>query len=243
MRRTKEFDKPDLLSEVFVGVNPDHHTVKATNDSFRSQRKLLQDLMAPNFLNVVVAPQLHNNFMDLIQMWKEKVRLSKGHPFSVKHDIYNTALEAIWAAVFGTEETTTITGNQIDLLAPMKNLSIPAGASDEAVEFPQAHVPDAFKAVLELTDSIVYTSRSPFPILTGYVLRWLPFVAKWIKVKNQAMAAQISKAEQRLANSKGKAANITNAVDHILRRELMAAERQGRSPNFQSKIIVAEVSQ
>lgn len=241
MRRSKEFDRPDLLSVIFGGLNPDHHVTKASNDEFRSQRKLMQDLMSPTFLNGVAAPQLHKNFMDLIKLWEEKMRLGQGHPFSVKEDVYDTALEAIWAAVFGTEETATITRNQIDLISPMEHPKIPP-TDDEEVIFPRAPPPVAFEAILRLTDSYENLVKSPFPRLQGFFMRHTPHVSKMLKLKDNVIKSQISKAEKRLARSLNNGDKISNAVDHMLRRESIAAERQKRAPNYHSKIMISEVS-
>jgi hypothetical protein len=43
LRRSKEFDKPDAISDAFYGIIPEHHTVKPMNDEWRYQRKLMQD--------------------------------------------------------------------------------------------------------------------------------------------------------------------------------------------------------
>ncbi|CAO2649095.1 Nn.00g100440.m01.CDS01 [Neocucurbitaria sp. VM-36] len=196
--------------------------------------------MSPAFLNGVAAPQLHDNFMDLISLWREKMRLSKGRPFSTKVDIYGTALEAIWAAVFGNEDTATITREQVNLLSSMDNIKLPS-TEDEEVDFPRAPAPPAFDAILKLTDSLEHVLKSPFPRLTGRVMRWIPSISKLIKLKDAVIAAQISKAEKRMAEIKGNPDKISNAVDHMLRRELMAAERQRRLPNYHSKVMVAEL--
>lgn len=197
--------------------------------------------MSPGFLNGVVAPQLHDNFMELITLWKEKMRLSKNRPFSVKTDIYNTALEAIWAVFFGNEETATITREQINLLSSMKDINLPPTA-DEDVDFPLAPTPPAFDAILRLTDSLEYVVKSPFPRLTGRAMRWMPSLRKRMKVKDAVIAAQISKAEKRMAHSKDSEGKITKGVDHMLRRELQAAERRKRAPDYYSKVMIAEVS-
>ncbi|KAA8626468.1 CypX Cytochrome P450 [Pyrenophora tritici-repentis] len=240
MRRTKEFDKPDALSDIFFSIVPDHHAVQATNDAYRSQRKLLQDLMTPSFLHGVTASKLHNNFMDLIKLWTEKMRLSKGRSFSVKNDVYDTALGAIWATVFGIAETTTITRNQINLLSPMKGTPLPS-AVDEAVDFPRAPTPMVFDAILRLTDSLEYVLKSPFPRLTGRFMRYMPSIRTWIKLKDDVINAQISTAEKRMAHTKDNGDRFSNGVDHMLRRELMAAERQKRMPDYHSNVMVAEL--
>jgi cytochrome P450 len=240
MRRTKEFDKPDMISDIFYGLVPEHHTVQPTNDAWRYQRKLMQDLMAPAFLNGVAAPQLHSNFQELVKLWSEKLRLGKGRPFNVKHDIYDTALEAIWAAVFGIEDTATVTRSQIDLLAAKQSVNSPS-STDEAVEFPRAEAPPVFRAILSLTDGLEYIVKSPFPRLVGFVQRYLPATRRHVNVKNRVITEEIAKAERRLEKNKGSSENVTNAVDHMLRREKIAAEKLGRPPQYQSKVMAAEV--
>jgi cytochrome P450 len=240
MRRTKEFDKPDMLSDIFTSLVPEHHTVKPTNDAFRYQRKLMQDLMAPGFLNGVAAPQLHANFMDLVKLWSEKARLSDGHPFSVRTDIYQTALEAIWAAVFSTEGAATITRNQIDSLRALKSFDLPTSVEEE-VEFAPAPAPPVYAAVLRITDGVEHILKSPFPKYMGLLRRQFPSVRRDLNLVDRTMSEEISKAEARMVESKGGDGKITNAVDHMLRREKMAAEKQGRAPNYQSKVMASEL--
>jgi hypothetical protein len=241
MRRTKEFDKPDMISDIFYGMLPDHHTVQPTNDAWRYQRKLMQDLMAPAFLNGVAAPQLHSNFLDLIKLWSTKMQLGEGRPFPVKHDIYGTALEAIWAAVFGIDDCATVTRGQIDLLvAQKKSLKLPS-SRDEAVEFPRAPAPPVFHAILSLTDGLEHIVKSPFPRLVGFIQRYLPASRRQMNLKDRIMTEEIAKAERRMKDSEDKLEKTTNAVDHMLRREKMAAEKLGRAPQYQSKVMAAEV--
>lgn len=239
MRRTKEFDKPDFLSHLLWGVVPDHHTVKPTNDEFRQQRKLLQDLMTPTFLNGVAAPHLYENFMDLIKLWQEKLRLSRGRAFSVKKDIYETTLEAIWVTVFGNEATETIIRNHTALLSPLRNIPL-SPVLDEAAEFPKAPAPPAMHALLQLTDSIQDVLTSPFPRVYGFLQRYIPSQRRNQKIKNDALHAEILKAEARMSTKEG-SDKITNAVDHILRRESMIASRNNRAPNNHGKVMLAEV--
>jgi cytochrome P450 len=241
MRRSKEFDKPDMISDIFYGISPEFHAVQVTGDAWRHQRKLIQDLVTPAFLSAVAAPQLHHNFMDLVSMWTEKARLGQGHTFAVKHDIYETALEAIWAAIFGLEGTATVTRNQIKLLSATKSLPLPASVDKELV-FPRAPAPPAFRAVLEITDSIENVVKSPFPRLVGTFQRYTPSGRRNFAEKNRFLAEEIAKAEKRMLESDGKEVEITNAVDHILRRENIAAEKAHRAPDYKSTMLADEVS-
>lgn len=198
----------------------------------------MQDLMTPTFLHGVAAPQLHDNFMDMIRLWREKVRLGQGRAFSVRKDLYETALEAIWVTLFGIDATETITRKQVRLLSPLS--SIPLSATpDDAAEIPTAPAPSAMHAVLKLTDSFEGVLKSPFPRVHGFMQRYLPSQRKNQNIKNEAIHAQISNAEARM--NSGKEDRITNAVDHMLRREKAAAARQNRIPQYHSKVMVAEV--
>lgn len=197
--------------------------------------------MAPAFLNGVAAPQLHRNFMDLITLWSVKMQLSAGHSFSVKQDIFDTALEAIWAAVFGNEGAATVTSNQIKLLSSQKNMRLPLSA-DEAAEFQRAPAPPEFHAVLELTNGLEHVAKSPFPKTTGFIQRYIPSGRKNLGLKKRFTVEEIAKAEKRMKDSEGKEAKITNAVDHMLRREKMAAEKLQRAPQYHSNVMIDEVS-
>ncbi|KAH7077611.1 cytochrome P450 [Paraphoma chrysanthemicola] len=239
LRRTKEFDKPDFISDIMYGVVPDFHTVQATNDVFRANRKLLQDLMTPSFLNNVAAPYLHSSFVDLMKLWSEKMHLSKGHPFSAKTDVYETAMDAIWAVFFGLGGA-TVTRNQIDNLSALKSVSLPQ-SPHEAVEFGHVKGPPAFEAILRLTDSIEHCSKSPFPRVTGFVQRYIPSLRRHAKAKDQAITEEISKAEARINQEKGDTGKITNGLDHMLRREKAIAEKEGRAPNYYSRAVRAEL--
>jgi hypothetical protein len=241
LRRTKDFDKPDLISNAFFGIAPEFHAVLQTGDQWRYQRKLIQDLMTPGFLNEVAAPQLHDNFMDLVNLLSEKTRLSEGRPFSVRQDVFDTALEAIWAALFGIEGIDTVTRNNIDLLTPKTSLVLPSSTEKE-VDFPRAPAPPAFQVIFDLTESIETVLKSPFPRVTGFVQRYLPSGWKNLNLRTRFVTEEIEKAEARMKANQGKEAKITNAMDHILRRENIAAEKLNRAPVYYSKTLVSEVS-
>lgn len=54
LRRTKEFDRSDTFGNIFRGLVPDHHiSMKSVNPEFKAHRRLIQDLMTPQFLNEV----------------------------------------------------------------------------------------------------------------------------------------------------------------------------------------------
>jgi len=169
MRRGKEFDKPDMISDLLYGIAREHHTTLKSNDErLKTQRKWLQDLMSPSFVHGVAGPHLHKTFMELMVLWQEKMRLSGTEhiPFPIKSDISHSALEAIWAALFGTGETATITQRQIDLLSPLDFKSVKT-LPNRALEFPEGGRASEFDAILRLTDTFEGVTKSPFPRIYG----------------------------------------------------------------------------
>jgi hypothetical protein len=54
LRRTKEFDRSQLLINVFRGGAPDHHiTMRTADPRFKGNKELIRDLMSPSFLQAV----------------------------------------------------------------------------------------------------------------------------------------------------------------------------------------------
>ncbi|KAF3051991.1 hypothetical protein E8E11_010563 [Didymella keratinophila] len=107
MHRGKEFDKPDMISDLLYGIAREHHST-----------------------------------------------------------LNHSALEAIWAALFGIGETATITQRQTDLLSPLHSKSVKT-LPNGALEFPEAARASAFDSILRLTDIFEGVTKSPFPRIYG----------------------------------------------------------------------------
>ncbi|KAJ8114665.1 hypothetical protein OPT61_g3509 [Boeremia exigua] len=240
VRRGKEFDKPDMISDVLYGLAHEHHTLlKSSDDRFKLQRKWLQDIMSPSFLHGVAGPHLHKTFMELIDLWLEKMRLSgpEQHPFSVKTDITHSALEAIWAATFGTGAA-TITKRQYDLLSSLRPESIKI-LEDGALDIPGAERTLTFDAIIKLTGLLEGSLKSPFPRIHGTYLTYR--YQGLIKVKDDLILDEINKAIARVCNDNGEQSKIVNAVDHMVQRETQQAAKDHRAPQYRSKAMIAEI--
>ena len=249
---------------MFYGIVREHHTrLHSDDERFKLQRKWLQDLMSQKFLHGVAGPHLHKTFMELVDLWQEKLRLSgpESEAFSAKNDIAHSALEAIWAAMFGTGETTTITMKQTDLLSSLKPGSIKRH-NNGALHFPETDRATTFDAILRLTDTFEIVCKSPFPLVYGCklylilmsgrperlhtdssILGFLPYrFSNLVETKNNLIIHEITKAEQRMRDINGEQGRVFNAVDHMLHREAQQADKEARSPEYYSKAMIAEVN-
>ncbi|KAH6637941.1 cytochrome P450 [Boeremia exigua] len=241
IRRSKEFDKPDMISDLLYGLAHEHHTLLKSSDArFKLQRKWLQDLMSPGFLHGVAGPHLHKTFMELIVLWQEKMRLSgpEQHPFPVKTDITHSALEAIWAAMFGTGETATITMKQYDMTSALQPGSVKI-LSDGALDIPMAELAPTFDAVIKLTDMFEGVTKSPFPRVYGKYLTYR--YPGLIKVKDDLILDEVDQAVGRMHNINGDDGKVTNAIDHMVHRETQQAKRDNRKPMYHSKAMISEI--
>ena len=227
MRRMGEFDRSDFFGDLFTGVIPDHHIVMKTTEKFKQQRRLLADTMSPTFLHEVLAPQIYATATDLIDLWRLKSTLAQGHPWHAPRDIYHAALDAIWSAVFHSHPGTT--RSQLELLSTIEKVEQPK-SRDSPVEFPKAATPPAFDAVITLCDSMETTIKSPMPTLHHWVLRQLPYMRSAKAYKDQYITDQLEQARQKFSKASEKDRSVNSAIEHLLRRELAAAEKEGRAP-------------
>lgn len=103
----KEFDRSNFFGDVLRGLLPTAFITMHTNDTYWHQRRLVANTMSPSFLNQVSGPRIYNTVLDLVELWHLKLDLVGNHPFSATSDVYHMALDAIWAATFGTTTGTT----------------------------------------------------------------------------------------------------------------------------------------
>jgi hypothetical protein len=229
MRRMKEFDRSNYFGDLFLGLLPDHHISLPSNETFKKQRRLLADTMSPSFLQEVAAPQIYATTLDLLELWRLKSALAKGHPWSAPPDIYHTALDAIWAAAFGTHPGTT--KSQLELLSTIKKIDLPQGQNMQ-VGFPKAPLPPAFDAIITLTDSLETTVQSPVPRLHHWLLRQLPYMRSAKAYKDRYIAESLERALKKFSNATGKDESVNSAMEHLLQRELAASKKEGRAPEY-----------
>ncbi|KAG9580951.1 cytochrome P450, partial [Aureobasidium melanogenum] len=238
LRRSKEFDRSKAFNNAFSGVLPHHHISQKTTEKVKAQKRLLADTMSASFLNEashnnVAAPHIHEATLDLVRLWNLKADLAKDHPFEAHEDIAHTTLDAIWVVVLGSTADTIST--QADMLETISGMQLPAGG-DVPVVFPKAPHPPAFDAVLTLAESVTPLISSPAPKLHHWFLRQGKSYkdAKWYKDQEieTMMKAAIDKFSEDQVDALEKQGKDRSAIDHMIRRELLASRKEGRSPQY-----------
>lgn len=188
-----------------------------------------------------------------MELWNIKAKLAQGHPFEAPGDIHRTALEAIWAATFGSE--IGVTKSQIEFLTSLSGVDVPTD-TDEPAEIPKAPTPPEFDAMVShlstrgkravcpvnaevhrltlveiaLTNSMEKSITSPFPLLYHWFVRQTKGYKNAAAHKDQYIRQKLQDAWDRF--SKTQESSDRSGVDNMLRREIIAANKEGREPEY-----------
>ncbi|KXH66315.1 cytochrome P450 [Colletotrichum salicis] len=245
LRRSKEFDRASIVGDMISGVVPNHHIIMKTNSEWKHHRRLLQDLMSPQFLNENAAPIIYSGVSQLIQLWNDKTRIAEGRPFLADSDIYYSVLDATTAFSFGANARSAVRptmelvrGLGADDIRRLQGLT-PAGG-DQPMSFPAAEIDENLKASLDVADAIEQLQGSPAPRIKWKFVERQPAVRRAVEIKNAFLREEIGKALDRTQNSTG-SKGLSSAVELMVLREKKLADNDGRKPDFFSSTMMDEI--
>lgn len=211
-----------------------------TDNTFKQHRRWLQDLMTPAFLHGVAGPQIYTAFTDLLELWDQKLRLAEGHPFEASSDIYHTALDAAWAAVFGADPSNSNIRAHLKICSSTQSLELPSNM-DKEVSLPTAPNPAAMQSIITLADSLETSIKSPVPKIAHWFLRQTPSMRKAKVIKDNFIKNEVEKTKQRFAAQVESDREVRCAMDDIIRREILLSEKENRTPMLHSRAMYDEV--
>jgi hypothetical protein len=176
--------------------------------------------------------------MTLVDLWSLKTQLGEGRPFNARRDIFEVAMDIINAVAFGLEDDQSMIKHQLDSL--LSNTFRPTLNTDGTLAFPAPPVLPAIAAIEAVGHYLGQQLVSPF---AGLVHRFQMLtnrtLVRNIARKDKFLRDEIDKAIVRLRKGEG---GTRSAMDHILQREMNAADKAGREPVFHSPRIHDEVS-
>lgn len=254
LMRRKEWDRSELLGDLFWGLIPDHHSKHKTNAVWKARRRLLQDLMSPQFLHNVAAPAQYAETLALISLWKRKAEIAGNRPFNAHMDIYRSALDSVHAFAFGEGFEYNATIPQVQLLEGLTLDQVQAllgdgaaSSEDKVVQFPDAKYHDVVDATLALTESLETVQGTPSMKLTWRLLQLKPQHRRAMKIKDTCHMKELKRAvghvnQQQQDGAGDTTSRIRSAVDHMIKREEKLAQKDGRAPEYFSSVMMVEVS-
>ena len=103
-------------------------------------------------------------------------------------------------------------------------------------------MPAAQDAILTLTDSLEKTLIAPIPALSFRLLSMTKAMRDARAVKEEMIATELARGKARLVEqANGEQPATRCAMDDILRREIAAAQKQNREPNYDTRTMYDEV--
>lgn len=239
MTRRKEFDRSDVVGDLFLGVAPNHHIRQKTNDAWKAQRHLIQDLMTPTFLHDVAAPAILKKVNLLMDLWRAKARAARGHPWVANADLNHMSLDAISAFAFGAGFEHSAVQPDLDAVKA-QDYNVPSSI-DEPVVFSQGQKDQLLQSILDLTHTIGEVQGNPSPRLTwAYVMR-KPKIKEAAKSKDDCLKRELQDAVKRFESGNAQDVKLRSAVDRMVLNERDLAEKGGRPPEYFSGVMIDEV--
>ncbi|KAI3325576.1 cytochrome P450 [Xylariaceae sp. AK1471] len=238
LRRTREFDRGPRVTDFFAGVVPNHHIAMVSADPrFKGNKELVRDLMTPNFLHEVSAPQIYTKAMTLIDLWSLKSQLGESRPFNARRDIFEAAMDIINAVAFGLEDEQSIVKHQLDSL--LSNNFRPTLNADGTLAFPELPALPDIAAIEAVANYLGEQFKVPFPkIIHRFQMLTNRNLVQNFARKDKFLRDEIDKAVVRLRKGES---GTRSAMDHILQREMNTADKVGRQPVFHSPRIYDEL--
>ncbi|KAK4948290.1 hypothetical protein LTR10_012824 [Elasticomyces elasticus] len=238
-RRSREFDRSDFFGDLFVNLLPGNQVHMKTGDGWRFNRRLMADTMSNSFLQNVAAPRIYESTNELLDLWRQKVRLAKGRPFDFKKDVYKAALDMIWAASFGA--SMGVTRSQLDHVCGIEQLEVPRDI-DAAMYIPATADPADFEAVMTLSDSTEIPMKSPMPRWHHWLaMKTTPVLVAARKAKDKMIKDRLNEAWRKFSSPETSDCDVRGACDLLVQREVMLAGKEGRLPEYDTQTIRDEL--
>ena len=235
LTRRPEFDRSGMDK---IGLSPldGFHSRHDMGEVWKTARAWVQDLASPSFHNNTVSPILYESSLLLLEYWDTKARLAKGRPFDVASDIDHLSLDGQLSFVFDEQFKHAALNPQIRTVAQLDPSSVTIGRNGEAT-FPHGPLNKFVAAMHGTVDAVTTVAASVWPKLGEWWVRQIPKFSKAAAVRRQVIDEQVQRAVGRF-EATGEA---KTAIEYMLMREKKAAEKQGRKPDYENKILRDEV--
>ncbi|KAK4185132.1 cytochrome P450 [Podospora australis] len=214
--------------DAFRGILPHAFPAMETfHQHFKPSRDLARDLMTPSILNNVNAPKIHDVTTNLLQLWRLKMESADGRAFDVSHDVSEFSFDAILSAATGLG----LDGGDIkcQFLHLQRSTPITQSGNDSTViSFPSTPTSSKLAALRVDEDSLWKGFVVPWPGLYHTLNNLRPKVRRARRILQNHIASQIA-LNLSLFQS-GAEKEPACALEYVMQRELLAAQKAGRPP-------------
>lgn len=240
--KRKEFDRSPALCDLLSGLVPDHHIHLKTDERWRAQRRLVQDLMMPSYLNEVAGPAIYGTVRDLVALWRAKTEVANGRPWTASEDVQTFSLDTMMAFAFGASSGNSANSSQ---LVPIRSIGkardVAADDAEEPIVFPKVQLGEVRQAMLDLAKTVMELHGSLSPTLHWAYLNRKPCIKRARNIKEKFITQVLRDRLGASDHNVDENSPVTCAVDQMVTRERLEAKREGRKPRFFSRVMIDEV--
>ncbi|GAB1316313.1 hypothetical protein MFIFM68171_06523 [Madurella fahalii] len=234
-RRHQDFDRSMVTSQFFIPMFPHSTISQATTPGLKAQKRLWSGVMSPAFLDGVVAPHIQQSAQELVELWRLRARRSENESFDVSEDFAKTALDAIWAAILGSQ-----LGVMRREIERFEAASGKRGTSNPPYTVPETPCNVASAAVVQ--EAVEYLNKivdvgftSVWPRLSFFLIQLTPTYRRFKRITDDGIRDLMARAVGRYqrietleSETDGEELD-TCAMDLVLRREVLTARKSGHS--------------
>jgi hypothetical protein len=177
-------------------------------------------------------------------LWRIKARIADGRPFEAGTDTNHAVLDAVMSFAFGERFKDTATRPTLEAVEGLEEESIQdmmsTGSSDDPLQFPTRQVPDVLQSITDLSATIgEVRGAMPASLAWAMILR-KPHIKKATRIKEAYFLKELRHAVDQLNDNEGD--REWSAIHHMILRERSFAMKEGRQPDYFSRVMFDEVS-
>ncbi|KAH7024443.1 cytochrome P450 [Microdochium trichocladiopsis] len=239
VKHGKDFTRGYTMKAMWRGIAPGHFVgMEASDPAQKAARELTKDLMTPSFLHEVNAPASYSKILHFVEFWQRKMARSDGRPFDAGLDLHALIYDIIMAAATNINQSNSHIGQAAAKNAHEPVTTLVTEEKDTSISS-DIEVDDLLQSLNVLSEMAGRSLTQLFPRLFYFLENRKSEVRKAFRDRDSIISGYISDSVRRMHEAGGSEQfSPLSAVDFIVKREAMAAQRDGRAPSFFTDTII-----
>lgn len=251
-RRGREFDRSAMTAAFFEPLLPKASIAQFTTADLKAQKKLWADAVTADFLKKAAVPHARQSVLRLVEIWRLKTAM--GDTFDAIPDFLDAMMDLMWALVLGSDLGVLLN----KLASTAKNVETRPGAVSKSIDSASwasnndlglsKAAESSRKMFFQVTSFLEHESSYIRSGWAGWRLKFIKFTPRYRRVRQNMefeMGKLVADARSRFlragqTESFGLDTAEKCAMDMVLRRELLAAQKEGivRATNIEQELML-----
>lgn len=205
-RRGREFDRSVMTAAFFAPLLPRASIAQFTTPALKAQKKLWAEAVSPDFVRKAAVPHARQAALRLAEIWR---RRGKTTTFDAIPDFLDATMDLMWALVLGSD-----LGVLLNKLGEEDDSLSKAAESSRYMFF-------------QVTSFLAHESSYIRSGWAGWRLKFIKFTPRYRRVRRDMESEMRRLVADARAQFCTKTDDAKCAMDSVLRREALAAQKEG----------------